>query len=84
MTIKAMAESLEKTAYDWIKKGVQYFPEDKEMQEVYASDARDILAIIPFIKEANFSKAHNKMWLLDTVVRDIIPDDVYEACEKLA
>jgi len=51
--------------------------DDNEMKRVYISDRKDLRKVLSLIKVGKIEEASIKAYWLDTVVRDVIPNDVY-------
>ena len=51
---------------------------DESMVNCYAKDRRDLTVVLNNLKKGNFKKAHDKLYWLDTIVRDQVPNDVYD------
>lgn len=56
---------------------------DAEMMKVQGSDYLDLIKIANLINNGDTVKAMKKMQDLDTEVRDYIPDDVWNYCDKI-
>lgn len=59
------------------------FAGDIGMMKVQGSDYLDLTAIANLIKDGETSRAMKKMYDLDTEVRDDIPQDVWDYCDKI-
>lgn len=68
-------EEFEKAIRDWKNTDKRY----TTLNKVYASDRKDLRAVLKALKEGNMKKAKDLTWHLDTIVRDVIPNDIYEA-----
>lgn len=53
--------------------------ETKDLKAVYAEDRVDLMCIYNLCKEGNLKQAASMANQLDTIVRDVIPEDLYEA-----
>lgn len=56
-----------------------YMKQDKEMVECYRKDRADLREVVSLLKRGKFEEAGSKICFLDTVVRDVVPDDIYRA-----
>lgn len=54
------------------------FKNDKGMLACYKKDRADMRKIVTMLKKGQFSEAGEAMWGLDTIVRDQIPNSVYD------
>lgn len=73
---------LSDTAKSYYEKGITYFSNDEKMIKCYQMDFAALTAIAEMI--SNFDNTEEgrkiisqKIWRLDTAVRDIIPEEVY-------
>jgi len=59
--------------------GYNYDEEDrKEMSEVHESDAEDLREIYDLCSDDNFKEAYRNARHLDTLVRDLIPQGIWD------
>jgi hypothetical protein len=79
--IKELSDLLRTSATEYRDNGLKSFQDDKEMCEVYRSDYDDLLKIARIIDEGKIGEAFEEMDKLDTVVRDMIPDNVWNTCK---
>lgn len=55
----------------------------EDSEKVVQSDYQDLISIAGMIENNESKKSiANAMWKLDTLVRDVIPDDVYNAYSR--
>jgi len=74
------AIALRKAADQYAGWNSKEFAGDKEMLEQGKHDYEDLLSIIEMIENGEDGKKIAKaMWMLDTAVRDVIPDSAYYA-----
>jgi len=73
---KAMLNEFEKAIKAW--DCPDSLTSDKSMVNCYNKDRRDLMVVLNNLKKGNFQKAHDKLYWLDTIVRDQVPNDVYD------
>jgi hypothetical protein len=56
---------------------------DIEMLTMHTKDYLDLVKIANLIDDDQMVKAMSKMYKLDTEVRDAIPQDVWDHCDKI-
>jgi hypothetical protein len=56
----------------------------KEYAHYYVEDRKAMRKILPFIRKRQFAEAFEKMQRLDTVLRERIPDEVWDTCKAEA
>jgi hypothetical protein len=59
----------------WIATGDD--TEDKEMLKTYAGDRKELKHILDLIKRGSLKRASERIYKLDTIVRDVIPRQIY-------
>lgn len=52
--------------------------DDKELIACYKNDRADLRKIVSFIKKRQFKEADEAIYELDTVVRDQVPEEIYD------
>lgn len=72
------AHAIDQAARNWLK-GAYEDPDDKELLDLYKADAKELRAIAKLLRQGKEEKAAEKVMDLDTIVRDEIPSDVYDA-----
>lgn len=74
------AKALAVAALKWLNGHHNIWPTDQEMLKAGTSDYLDLMEIVNMIEAGAEKKAIAKaMWALDTIVRDQIPNKVYNA-----
>jgi hypothetical protein len=53
------------------------------MKHVYAKDRKDLREVYNLLRQKEFEKAKEKAYWLDTIVRDQIPEDVYNFMDNI-
>lgn len=53
------------------------------LKHVYAQDRKDLREVYNLLRQKEFDKAKEKAYWLDTIVRDQIPQDVYNFMEGI-
>ena len=78
------AKAVAEVALKWFENGHRNFSNDVEMLAVHASDYKDLMTIAQDIEayandESDLSRLDigARMYALDTIVRELIPDEVY-------
>jgi hypothetical protein len=51
--------------------------EDKEMVKTYTADRKDLKKILELIESGNYKRASQRIYKLDTLIRDQIPRALY-------
>ena len=65
-------------AFKWLEHSHKNWPDDKDMLKAGTSDYLDLMGIAIKIEQgAPKQKIAKEMWNLDTIVRDQIPNSVY-------
>ena len=67
---------------NYVDSGVRNFRRDKRMQRVYRTDAADMREVLRLFKRKAFAAAYAAAWKLDSVPREVIPQNVWKALEK--
>jgi len=74
------AVTLKKAADKYLAWNTEAFSDDAKMLKVGKNDYDDLISIAGMIENDEDKKKIGKaMWKLDTAVRDVIPDSVYNA-----
>jgi soluble cytochrome b562 len=74
-SLSEMAKQVYQVAKDWQREGDSA---DEDMQGAYDSDAKDLNGIGLLIQTGKLDEARQKVRNLDTIVRDQVPDDVWD------
>jgi hypothetical protein len=75
--IKQMMKEFKKKIAEW-----KADPEDlKYMITVYAEDRKNLTRVYNLLEKGKVKQAAKEAWSLDTIVRDQIPEDVYDFME---
>ena len=72
---KKMLNDFEKAIKAWVCP--DSLTSDKSMVECYKKDRRELIVVLNNLRKGNFQKAQDKLYWLDTIVRDQVPYDVY-------
>ena len=51
---------------------------DRDMREVGKADARDLRRVARLLREGRVTEAAKKLDSLDTIIRDLIPEETYK------
>lgn len=57
---------------------------DRELAVVFANDLADIMYVCYNIKNGNYCEAHNFWWDMDTDPRDMFPNTLIDALDRLS
>jgi hypothetical protein len=57
---------------------------DRELAVMYANDLADVMYVCYSIKNGNYIEAHNFWWDMDTDPRDMFPNTLINALDKLS
>ena len=55
---------------------------DREFVKQYVKDRKDLRMIVSLIKKGNLVMAGRKAWLLDTIVREQIPNKIFNIIDS--
>ena len=77
---KKQIEKFEKVIRVWKAEGAM--KRDKQMVLCYKNDRKDLRNIVSLIKRGEYEEAGNVAYWLDTVVRDLIPEEIYDVIMK--
>lgn len=80
MTNQEAAKTLRTAASEFLASGLKAFSDDKSMQQCYRSDGRDLRAIATLIRSGNIEQARRDINHLDTLVREVVPESVWNHC----
>ena len=58
--------------------------DEKDLSAADAADRKDLQKVLDLFKKGEFKKSFNAAWGLDTIVRDQIPDSVYDICHNVS
>jgi hypothetical protein len=72
------AADLRRATDKYVANGQESFKDDASMIKMYDDDAKDLYAIAALIDAGSFVEALSKSQRLDTVVRETIPDNVWD------
>lgn len=70
---KNMLDNFKRNIDNWVNPSP-----DKTMDKVYATDRKQLLSVYNYCLKSEYKRAANLAYKLDTVVRDQIPNDVYD------
>ncbi len=78
---KKQLDNFENLIKEWVcpkcyKKGGSI--EDESMVKCYKKDRKDLRVVLNNLRKGRFKRAHDKLYWLDTVIREICPRDVYD------
>lgn len=80
MTHEEMADKIVAAAECWAESSNRTaFP---ELRAVYQSDKAKLLSVAEIVREGSMRMAYRAFWELDTIVRDVIPQDVFDQVAK--
>jgi len=77
-TLRDAAGKLIDAAEAYYEGGMSSFEGEKEMEEMYLADKRGLRLVADLISTGDIDKAYRVASRLDTNVREVIPDDVWE------
>lgn len=72
------AASIRAAAKRWLKEGKEHFEDETDMVDVYREDVVELNEIADLLDSGNLRKAQTKANDLDTVVREQIPEKVWD------
>jgi len=78
--IKQFQENIDK--WVWTKQRYETQEEFNEMVEVHRKDRSDLSEILDLVKEGKYKEAGTNAGNLDTIVRDEIPQNVWDIIGK--
>jgi hypothetical protein len=74
---KEMLDNFDNVIREW-KWNKGDYGDPKSMKKVYASDRKNLNSFYTLIEKGDYCKAGRYASNLDTIIRDIIPDDIYD------
>lgn len=73
-----LGEILRSSADAWLAHGKQAFKGDKKMIAAYRDDRKQLLKVVKELDKGNFKNAAALSRSLDTIIREQIPDSVWD------
>lgn len=80
-TAKKLAKELRDVAKEYLAQGLSSFKGEADMIAMFRNDAKDLREVASLIRRQDLKKAWIKAYRLDTAVREIIPDNIWDAIE---
>lgn len=72
-----VAKDIREAAKSWLASGLESFKGEADMISGYRQDGRDLRAIAKLVREGKLKAAANAVHMLDTIVRDEVPDSFF-------
>jgi hypothetical protein len=82
MAIKNAIQALRDSADRWERSGKNDYNGDKDMAKCHRQDARDLRRVAKLAEQGKMVKARDAAENLDTIVRDIINQDLWDALQS--